>query len=66
MKKISEEQSKWTKFYKGIVPYCLDNQFKNVEGILWQNSSFKTALYDGLDWMINFVKNFWSCFQNVI
>ncbi len=62
MKKISEEQSKWTKFYKGIVPYCLDNQFKNVEGILWQNSSFKTALYDGLDWMINFVKNAWGGF----
>ena len=62
MKKIAEEQSKWTKFYKWIVPYCLDNQFKSVEGILWQNSSFKTALYDGLDWMVNFVKNAWGDF----
>ncbi len=59
MKKISEEQSKWTNFYKWIVPYCLDNQFKSVEGILWQNSSFKTALNAWLDWMINFVKNTW-------
>ena len=59
MNKIAKEQSNWTKFYKWIVPYCLDNQFKSVEGILWQNSSFKTALNDWLDWMINFVKNAW-------
>lgn len=62
MQRISEEQSKWTKFYKWIVPYCLDNQYKTVEGILWQNSSFKTALNDWLDGMVNFVKNAWANF----
>lgn len=62
MEKIAKEQSKWTKNYKWIVPYCLDNQFKTIEGILWQNSSFKTALNNGLDWMIRFVKDAWNNF----
>lgn len=66
MKKIAEDQSKNTKFYKWIIPYCLDNQFKTVEGILWQNSSFKTAINNGLDWMINFAKNAWNDFLKLL
>lgn len=62
MKKIANEQSKWERNYKWIVPFCLDNQFKNVDNILWQNSSFKAALHAWLDWMVNFVKGAWNDF----
>ena len=62
MQRIANEQSKWEKNYKWIVPFCLDNQFKNVDNILWQNSSFKTALHAWLDWMVNFVKGAWNNF----
>ena len=62
MEKIAKEQSIWEKNYKWIVPYCLDNQFKSVENILWQNSSIKNAIANWFDWMINYIKNKWNDF----
>ena len=65
MNRIAEEQSKREKHYKWIVPYCLDNQFKSVEWILWQNSSFLTALHWWVDAMIWFIKNAWTWFLKI-
>ena len=62
MQKIAQEQSDWEKHYKWIVPYCLDNQFKNIENILWQNSSMKNAIANNLDWMMNYIKSKWNDF----
>lgn len=62
MQKIAKEQSDWEKHHKWIVPYCLDNQFKSVENILWQNSSMKNAIANWLHWMINYVKGKWNDF----
>lgn len=62
MQKIAKEQSKWEKNFKWIIPYCLDNQFKNVDNILWQNSSMKEAIANWLHWMINYIKSKWNDF----
>ena len=62
MQKIAKEQSNWEKYYKWIVPYCLDNHFKSVDNILWQNSSMKEAMADWLNWMLNYIKGKWNDF----
>ena len=62
MEKIAKEQSKWQKHYKWIIPYCLDNQFKTVEGVMSQNSSLKEAIAGGLHWMVLFIKKAWTNF----
>ncbi len=62
MQKIAQEQSDWEKHYKWIVPYCLDNQFKNIENILWQNSSMKNAIANWLQWMTDYIKSKWTDF----
>ena len=62
MKRIATEQSDWEKYYKWIVPYCLDNHFESVENILWQNSSMKEAIAGKLDWMIKYIKGKWPDF----
>ena len=62
MQKISKEQSNGEKYFKWVVPYCLDNQFKNVDNILWQNSSIKEAMANWLQWMLYYIKSKWNDF----
>lgn len=65
MERISKKESGEVIMDKWIIPYCLDNQFKTVENILGQNSSLTTALYNGLDGMINFIKDKWWDFLKI-
>ena len=44
----------------------MDNHFKCVEDILWQNSSMKEAVSNWINWMITYIKGKWNDFIQLV
>ncbi len=62
MEEISKKMSNWSKRYLGIVPFCLDNKYENVENILGQNGAFRNILSNGISAMQNYLST-WTAEQ---